>query len=172
MAILKVLRLLIKISSYICYLLIGVYFFVSAPVFIGYTPLIVLSGSMSPTYVVGDVIYYEEVKQEELKVMDVITFKSGGDSYVTHRITDIIDGEYETKGDASLSVDAEHVKFENVKGRVVKYHLPLLGHYIKFVNEHLYLVGVVVLILVSEFFIDNMKAFDIKKKNKGKEFEV
>lgn len=166
MVILKIFKLLLKIASWICYVLIGLYFLVSAPVFVGYTPLIVLSGSMSPTYVVGDVIYYKKVNPEDLEKMDIITFESGENSYVTHRIVDIVDGEYQTKGDASLSPDAELVKYDEIKGEVVKYHLPIIGHYIKFVNEHLQLVIVVVIILVSEFFIDNMKAFDINKKTK------
>lgn len=169
MAILRIIRFLVKIASYVCYVLIGLYFLVSIPSFIGYTPLIVLSGSMVPTYGVGDVIYYRAIEPEQIMEMDVITFESGDDSYVTHRIVDIIEGEYQTKGDANLSPDSELVKYEDIKGKVIKFHLPILGHYVMFVNKNLHLVIVVVLILVSEFLMSNMKAFDINKK--GKEFE-
>lgn len=121
---------------------------------------------MSPTYEIGTVIYYKEVAIEDIKEMDVITFQSGEDSNVTHRVMEFIDGKMQTKGDANLSPDAELVEYQDVKGKIVDYKLPLLGYYIKFVNENLYLVAVVVIILISEFFIENMKAFDINKENK------
>lgn len=121
---------------------------------------------MSPTYKVGTVIYYEEVAIEDIKEMDVITFASGSDSNVTHRVTGFIDGKIQTKGDANISPDSELVTYEEVKGRVIEYKLPVVGYYIKFVNENLYLVGVVIIILISEFFIENMKCFDINNKKR------
>ena len=126
---------------------------------------------MSPTYKTGTVIYYKEVAIEDIKEMDVITFASGNDSNVTHRVTGFIDGKIQTKGDANISPDSELVAFEDVKGRVIKYKLPIVGYYIKFVNENLYLLGFVIIILISEFFIENMKCFDINN-NKGKEKKI
>ncbi len=163
-----VVRYFVKALAYICYVLIALYFFVSAPAILGYTPLIVISGSMSPTYVPGDVIYYKKVNPEELQKMDVITFQSGDDAFVTHRIVKIEDGIFRTQGDANLAFDPEPVEYNDIKGKVVKYHLPFLGRYISFINNRLYLVIVAVVILVSEFIMSNMKTFDIdKKQEKG-----
>ena len=106
------------------------------------------------------------VEDNEIKEMDIITFETGNDSNVTHRVVDFVEGKIQTKGDANLSPDTELVSYENVKGKVMDFKIPYVGYYIKFVNEHLYLIGVVVLILVLEFFIDNMKCFNIDKKIK------
>lgn len=164
MGFLKVVKFILKVLSNICYILIALYFFVSFPTFLGYKPLVVLSGSMSPTYEIGTVIYYEEVAIEDIKEMDVITFSSGSDSNVTHRVTGFIDGKIQTKGDANISPDSSLVQYDEVKGRVIDYKLPIVGYYIRFVNENLYLVGIVIIILIAEFFIENMKCFDIKKR--------
>ena len=49
--------------------------------------------------------------------------------------------------------------FNDMKNNIIKKD-------IKFVNENLYLVGVVIIILISEFFIENMKCFDINNKKR------
>lgn len=162
----KAIKIFLSILANICYVLIGVYFLISLPTFFGYTPLVVLSGSMSPTLNVGSIIYYEEVDKSEIKEMDIITFASGSDSNVTHRVVDFVDGKIQTKGDANLSPDTELVAYEEVKGKIIDFKIPYLGYYVKFVNEHLYLVVFVVIILVLEFFVENMKSFNIDKKNK------
>lgn len=170
MGFLKILRYFVKALAYTCYLLIGIYLFVSLPIFFGYKPLIVLSGSMVPTYDIGDVIYSKNVEYEEIRVDDVITYQSENDTFITHRVVDIIDGKFQTKGDANEMVDLELVIYPRVSGKVANYYLPLVGYYIKFINENLYLVLVAVLILVSEFIMSNMKTFDINSKRK--ELEV
>lgn len=162
----KLIKVVLSILANICYVLIGVYFLISLPTFIGYTPLVVLSGSMSPTLEVGTIIYYEKVDSSEIKKMDIITFASGSDSNVTHRVVDFVDDKIQTKGDANLSPDTELVSYEEVKGRLIDFKIPYLGYYVKFVNEHLYLIVFVVIILILEFFVGNMKSFNIDRKNK------
>ena len=153
----------------ISYILIAVYFLVSIPAVFGYTPLIVASGSMEPNYKVGSVLYYKEVDVRDIKVNDVITFMTVTDSNVTHRVDEIVEGGFVTKGDANLSPDAEVVTFDKVKGKVLDFNIPIVGYYIGFVNKNLYLVGVVVIILLSEFLLENVKNFKIKKSKKGVE---
>ena len=58
----------------------------------GHHPVVVLSGSMKPTYKVGSVIYYKKVSQKELKVGDVITFNANNNKMVSHRIANIDNG--------------------------------------------------------------------------------
>src|SRR6266498_1989012 len=60
--------------------------------------LVVRSGSMEPTLPVGSLIVAK--KQSHYQVGDVITFKQGN-SFVTHRINNIENGAFQTKGDAN-----------------------------------------------------------------------
>ena len=165
----KFLKLLFSILSNICYLLIGIYVLVSLPALFGYKPLIVVSGSMEPNYKVGSILYYKEVSISDIKENDVITFETKNDSNVTHRVFEVTDEGFVTKGDANLSPDTEIVTFDMVKGKVLDFSVSYIGFYINFVNNHLHLVWIIVIILVSEFFIENMENFKIKIKTKGVE---
>ena len=55
------------------------------PDFLGYKPFIVLSGSMEPSIMTGDMVFVKETDPDSLKVGDVIAYKSGS-AVVTHRI--------------------------------------------------------------------------------------
>ena len=131
----------------------------------GYKPLVVLSGSMEPKYKVGAVIYYEE--KFDIEKGDVIVFQSSDDAFVTHRVEEVINNQFVTKGDANDSADAEKIDLQNVKGKAIDFNISYIGYYIQFVNTNLWLIVVVVIILVSEFLVSNLKTFDINKKNSG-----
>ncbi len=161
-----VIRKLIHILAVISYVLIIVYAIVCIPMIFGHHPVVVLSGSMKPTYKVGSVIYYKKVSQKELKVGDVITFNANNNKMVSHRIANIDNGFIETKGDANKVSDVNKIRYENVRGKVGKLSIPYVGYYIKTVNDNLTLVVIVtIIILVSEFLISNTEAFDINNKN-------
>ncbi len=95
----------------------------------------IVSGSMEPNIRVYDVIIdYKVNKPEDLKIGDVITFRSTSsiskDLIVTHRIIDtkIVNGkvEYVTKGDYNSSADSDTAKFDHIIGKVIL-KLPQLG---------------------------------------------
>ncbi len=159
----KILKKIIHILANISYILIFIYLVVDFPSFIGYKPLIVLSGSMEPTYKVGTVIYYKQVPKEELKVGDIITFELEKDDLVSHRIYQIVDDKFITKGDANNTPDSIELTYEQIKGRDIKYMIPYVGYYIGFINRNLFLVPIVIVLLVIEFVISNLSFF---KKNK------
>lgn len=161
-----VIRKSIHILAVISYVLIIVYAIVCIPMIFGHHPVVVLSGSMKPTYKVGSVIYYKKVSQKELKVGDVITFNANNNKMVSHRIANIDNGFIETKGDANKVSDVNKIRYENVRGKVGKLSIPYVGYYIKTVNDNLTLVVIVtIIILVFEFLISNTEAFDINNKN-------
>lgn len=167
----KILKFILAILSNVSYLLIGIYVFFSIPVLFGYKPLIVVSGSMEPNYKIGSILYYKKVSMNDIKENDVITFGTKNDSNVTHRVFELTDEGFITKGDANLSPDSEIVTFDMVKGKVLDFSVSYIGFYINFVNNHLHLVWIIVVILVSEFFIENMESFKIKIKKKGVELK-
>lgn len=159
-------RGIVKFLSYICYLLIIIYALVWAPNLFEYRPLVVLTGSMEPTIKTGSVLYYKDVPEEELKVGDAITF-SVNNQVVSHRIVSIENGLYETKGDANASPDAMKISYNNILGKDADISIPYVGYYVKFIGEHIYLLIVVVVILISEFLLGNrklVKAEPIKKE--------
>lgn len=89
------------------------------PDFLGYKPFIVLSGSMEPSIMTGDMVFVKETDPDSLKVGDVIAYKSGS-AVVTHRIVEVKseNGEtrYVTQGDANNAADQGLVKPADVEG--------------------------------------------------------
>lgn len=89
------------------------------PDFLGYKPFIVLSGSMEPNIMTGDMVFVKETDPDSLKVGDVIAYKSGS-AVVTHRIMEVTseNGEtrYITQGDANNAPDQTAVKPADVEG--------------------------------------------------------
>ena len=98
------------------------------PKFFGITPLIVLSGSMEPSYPKGSLLYVNEHVAGNVEVGDAITFYIDEDTLVTHRVVEIdeISCTYVTKGDANEVNDGEPVDFNDVLG-VPIIDIPKLG---------------------------------------------
>ena len=166
MGFLRILKKVNNLLAKICYLILFIYILICIPYIFGYHPLVVLTGSMTPTYKIGSIIYYHKVPESDLKIGDPITFKLSNGTIVTHRINDIIGNEYQTKGDANDTPDALKIKYNNILGRVSKLAIPFIGYGVYYINSHKFLIGIAVFILVSELILSNVKAFDINKNRK------
>lgn len=121
---------------------------------IGYTPYAVLSPSMTPKYLPGDLIYVEKTDPGQITEGDVITFVVDENStVVTHRVdaVDRTEHKFYTKGDANENRDGNPVLYENVLG-VVKFSLPKLGYVSSYVasqtGRYVAIICVLVLILM------------------------
>lgn len=98
------------------------------PKLFGIEPMIVLSGSMEPTYHVGSMLYVKDVKQDEIKEGTPITFYIDETTLVTHRVITVNDDQtYITQGDANEVADGAPVKYENIVG-VPVLNIPQLGY--------------------------------------------
>lgn len=92
----------------------------------GFRVFNVATGSMVPTYRVGDIIIVKEVNTDELKVNDPITYigKDGdfAGRVVTHRIINIEETDegkiFHTKGDAN-DIEDPVIKADQIFGKVV-----------------------------------------------------
>jgi signal peptidase len=98
----------------------------------GEAGFVVLSGSMSPTMEVGDVVVVERVDPDRIAVGDVVSFERPGEEVpVTHRVVavdeDHIGTYYRTKGDAAETVDATSVRPGAVVGRLMEFDVPYAG---------------------------------------------
>lgn len=88
-------------------------------------PTVILTGSMEPYIMPGDVVIVKETDSDDLQVGDVIQFWSEG-IYIIHRVIDIENGEYKTKGDNNNAPDSDLVPGEYVKGKMI-YKIPIIG---------------------------------------------
>lgn len=107
------------------------------PGILGYKPLIVLSGSMQPTFNYGDLIVVKDVDYDTLKVGDIVSFKNGKKSTTTHRIagvSSISDKCFETKGDANNVKDLGIVCKKDIQGKYL-YKIIGLGSVILFIQS-------------------------------------
>ncbi len=104
---------------------------------LGFQVFTVISGSMAPTYNVGDLIYVKKVDPTAIAVGDPVTFILNEELVVaTHRVVDI-DRENQclyTKGDANEIADHAPVHYNNVIG-VPKFRIPKLGYVSDFIQN-------------------------------------
>ncbi len=125
--------LILLIIGYICYMR-----FIKKEdniKFLGVRQYVIMTGSMEPNYNIGDVIIDKEIKKEDIKIGDVITFSVGdGKTTVSHRIIEIVEkkGEtlYKTKGDNNNSPDKDLVSYEQIQGRAI-YKIDKIGLVLK-----------------------------------------
>ena len=108
---------------------------VTVPKLMGYELYDIVSGSMEPEIPVGSVVYVKEAAPEEVQEGDVIAFWRSAPAegteegaVVVHRVVtnQIVEGWFETKGDANTDVDMNKVPYDDLIG-CVTYHIPFLG---------------------------------------------
>ena len=97
-------------------------------------PSVILTGSMEPLIMPGDVVLVHKISNEdeiyELSKGDIINFKRGN-IIITHRIKEVLKDEagnlsFETKGDNNNAIDEEKVQPNDIKGIVIKV-VPKIG---------------------------------------------
>ena len=130
----------------------------------------VISGSMEPTYSVGDLLYVKTVDPDSVKVGDPITFVLNKDLLVaTHRVVaiDSVNRQFTTKGDANETEDAAPVHFNNLVG-VPVFAIPLLGYVSDYIQSPpgMYVaIGLGAVLLAAVFLPDLLKKKDKKDEN-------
>ena len=120
----------------------------------GYTPLSVVSDSMSPTFDAGDLIIIRKCDPATLQEGDIVTFHTiinNEFSLNTHRITEIQeDGgarSYVTKGDNNAIADVHMITDGDIVGRFVT-RLPKFGKVVDFLSSSMGFLLVIVLPLL------------------------
>jgi len=148
----------------VLYILIIIYLSIFIPSLIGHKPLVIISNSMHPTLKVGGILYYHKIDIEELKIDDVLVYQSG-DHIISHRIVDITDEGFITKGDANNTDDYNVVKEAQIIGKGTNWCIPYIGYYADFIYTHKYLLFGGVILLVGDLFIDLYKNHKRRKLN-------
>lgn len=132
------------------YILIIIYLIIFIPVLWGKRPLVVISGSMEPILKVGGILYYEKINLDDFKKDDILVYQLN-EHIVSHRIVNINEYGFETKGDNNNSNDSYIVDKNNVIGRGNNWSIPYIGYYADFIYNHKYLL--IVMIILSYFNI-------------------
>ena len=126
----------------------------------GYTPMSVLSDSMSPTFNRGDLIIIKKCGANDinaLQVGDIICFHTIIENEYalnTHRIVEVIsengNSRFITKGDNNAIQDQRNVVFGDIVGKYVG-RLPYVGHVMQFLASSVGFLVVIVLPLLAFF---------------------
>lgn len=140
--------------------------------FFNYRMFTVISGSMKPTYDIGDVLISKETKSSNIKIGDTISYlgKSGSfaDKVITHKVVGITkdsNGKYifRTKGMANL-VEDPLVSEEQLYG-VVIYKVKSLSLVYKLVSTK---YGMLIFVIIPLFYVigSEILSFMLEKEEK------
>ena len=122
----------------------------------------VYTGSMEPAIGVGSVVVIKPVNPETLNVGDVICYSFSESTTITHRVVNITDEGFITKGDANDDPDQRPVKKEEIIGKVIL-TIPFVGYLGAFVRTPIGFILLVVtpatilIILETKNIIDELK---------------
>ena len=128
-----------------------------SPIIFGIRSYVVVTGSMTPALPIGSMVF--TYPKATYNVGEIITFKRGNIT-VTHRIYQIRDNQFITKGDANNSSDTQIVSKSEIIGHDVAV-VPFIGRLTGFIKTPLgfgLLLGVPTLLFV--FF----EAWQMKKE--------
>lgn len=138
----------------------------------GYSPLIVLTGSMEPNIMSGDLIVVKQIEGNDVKVGDVIAFfdpDGNGTSILTHRVIEIIDEDgqlsFRTQGDANNAADNSPVSADKLVGVYKNVRLAGAGNVAMFMQTTAGLVVCVFVPLVLLIGWDLLRRRRYEKKN-------
>lgn len=140
----------------------------------GIQPLVVLSGSMEPTYHVGSLIYVADIKPEKLEVGDAVTYTISDDgTMVTHRIVEI-DQDNQcvyTKGDANNANDGGAISYTSIVGKPL-FSIPYMGrvaHYFTTSSGTIILITGVIVVLILVFMSELIVKVNDEEKSSLKD---
>lgn len=150
----------------IVYVLIIIYLLVFIPSFFGHKPLVVISGSMQPILKVGGILYYQEQDLDNFKKGDILVYQLNNHT-ISHRIEEITETGFITKGDANTSVDFSEVNYDQVLGKGTNWSIPFIGYYADFIYNHKYILFISVGVIIVDLCNDYYK----KHKKDGEEYE-
>jgi len=124
----------------------------------------VYTGSMEPALPIGSVVVIKPVDTETLNIGDIICFRlsESATTTVTHRIINITNEGFTTKGDANEDPDQWIVKKENVIGKAI-FTIPYIGYIGYFVRTP---IGFILLIIIPASLIIIIEIRNIAKQLK------
>jgi signal peptidase len=112
--------------------------FVVLPAVFASSLAVVYSGSMEPAMPMGAIAVMEPVDPAKIKVGDIIAFDPTWDATdvtISHRVIEVLEAGFVTKGDANEDPDFEIVPPANVIARV-RFNIPDLGYVLARISKY------------------------------------
>ena len=123
----------------------------------GYRLFVIKTGSMEGTLEIDDLIIAKKAAKEQLKVDTIISFISSDPDILgkvnTHRIVEIKDDFYYTKGDAADFIDPLPVKYEDVLGKLA-WKSALAGKALMWLAKPLHMLFFVILPTILMMYLE------------------
>ena len=114
----------------------------------GYTTFINTGTSMYPNIDINDLLIVK--KEDNYYVNDIITYINDENIITTHRIIEIDNNTYITKGDSNNFIDGYHVKNNDIYGKVV-YQISNFNKVIRYII--CFMFGITILSLIIDKLI-------------------
>ncbi|SFQ02807.1 signal peptidase I [Salibacterium halotolerans] len=133
------------------------------PKIFGLQPVKAASGSMEPTFSKGDLLFMKETGA--IRIGSVLMYEQNEVS-VTHRVTQITEEGFRTKGDANALEDGALVPPEQVKG-IYLFHIPSAGWLIEqMAGGYGIITGATLLgfIALGKYYKTVLKVLGLRKK--------
>lgn len=161
----KYIKKIMGVIAVFSYIIIGFTVLLTLPMVLGKKPMIVLSGSMKPTFPVGSLVYMESATFDEIQNGDVVTY--GAEGLVSHRVIEKKESSLITKGDANIDSDPE-IKAEQIVGKVCDgISIPYAGYFLSLMRSPTVLTAIAIIIISQMLFEQTGK-----KKREVKEYET
>lgn len=139
----------------IIYILISIYLIIFIPCIFKYKPLIIESGSMEPILKVGGILYYKSIPLNSYKIGDILVYKIPN-HIVSHRIVNINDYYFTTKGDRNFIIDS-NVYNNQVLGKSCNFSIPYIGYYADYIYHHKYLLIICLVLVLIDYIIERRR---------------
>ena len=128
----------------------------------GKAVLIVTTGSMEPTIKSGELIIISE--KDNYKIGDIVTFIDEDEFLITHRIIELEDIKFISKGDGN-NVKDKPLNLNCIQGKVI-FHSKIVGFFVLYL-----LKPICVLYAISIVVLEVSKINQKGDKENGKEYE-
>ncbi len=142
------------------------------PDFLGLKSFVIVSKSMEPTIMIGDAIFVKNVRQENLRENDIISFQDGN-SINTHRIIEIVKEnnsiKYKTKGDNNRKEDQEKVTFDKIEGKYI-FKINGFGKITNFLKNRITLIVLLVILVFVSIYYTRISKKKLLRKEKRYEY--
>lgn len=129
-AIKTILEKLVPFFSILLFAFVSIVFVFNDSFPFKYKIYVVSSESMEPVFYKGDLIITST--QKTYSTGEIITYKKDFTNFtITHRIVELIDGNFKTKGDNNEHIDDWEVSTEEIRGKVIQI-IPQIGWIVEF----------------------------------------
>lgn len=141
------------------------------PNFFGIKTFVIVSGSMQPDLMIGDIVIVKKCEENDINIGDIISYRAG-QSVITHRVIEFSENDgqtgYITKGDNNNVKDNVVVKFEDIEGKYIG-KISKLGNVVLFLKNKIVIISIILmfyLIYVHELKVN--EKIQIRKEKREK----